>query len=129
MKKYIVPTLNLIIMSSLFTYLSIRDRTLTNGILCIAGTLFFYGFIVWNLKKGINEIKVSTLNQIMSLLSLALLTGTLYEVISGNFITEGTGNMMAYILTIAGLLIWAYNYYIKPFIKFHYKERSEITHE
>ena len=51
----------------------------------------------------------------MTLLSVVLTAGCLYEIITGNMISDEAGNWMVILLVDAGGGIWLYDYCINPF--------------
>ncbi|MBQ9946912.1 MAG: hypothetical protein IJO91_00860 [Oscillospiraceae bacterium] len=60
---------------------------------------------------------LSVINKMVTLLSVVLLTGCIYEFATGNTISDRTGDIMALAVGAIGIVMWVYDYYIKPFRK------------
>ncbi|MEE0265716.1 MAG: hypothetical protein UD936_08835, partial [Acutalibacteraceae bacterium] len=54
------------------------------------------------------------INKMMTILSATLLAGSLYENVTGQMISDKTGDYMAMIIIAIGVVILVYDYYIKP---------------
>lgn len=114
MKKYVIPTLNMIIFFSLAIYTSIRDGKAYHLIWIIGVGLYFYRFIILNLRKNTNTVKVSAMNKAFSYLTMLVLDLTIYEVLTGDRISDEAGDYLAYSVLAVTLLIWLIDYYIRP---------------
>lgn len=115
-KNYIISIGNCVVICMLFFLLSIRDDTVGLTLLFIFGEIIITGYLVKNIKNKINTIKVNAINKMMTLLSVVLTLGFLYECSTGSRITDKTGDLLAVLLLIICVLIWLYDYWIKPFI-------------
>ncbi|MBQ8613640.1 MAG: hypothetical protein IJ416_05440 [Ruminiclostridium sp.] len=115
MKKYIIPTINCVIICALILFLNIRDDTPIIGILFSIGTVAVTLYLIKLIRNNGNEIKINAINKLMTLTSVVLTAGCLYELITGNMISDKTGDIIALIVVIIGICIWLYDYCIKPF--------------
>ena len=114
MKKYVIPTLNLIIISLTSAYIEIREGQAYHLIWIIGIGFFYYWFIISNLRKNTNEIKIKSMNKILSILAMVSLGGTAYELITGDRISDEVGDYLVYSVLAVTLLIILVDYYIKP---------------
>lgn len=115
MKKYILPIVNGVIICSLAIILNIRDDTLIIGVLFAVIMLTATVYLINLIKNNGNEIRIKAINKIMTILSAVLLAGWLYETVTGNMISDETGDYMAIATVAVGVIIWLHDYYIKPF--------------
>ena len=114
MKKYILPFFNCIIISTLAFGLNLRDDTIITGVFFAIMTLVATIYQIYLIKKNGNEIKINAINKIMTILSAILVGGSLYEIFTGQMISDETGDYMALAIIIVGGVILVYDYYIKP---------------
>lgn len=115
MKKYILPVVNCIVICSLCLCGNLRDGTPIHSVFFIAITLAFSIFLIKLIKDKGNPIKINAMNKIITLTSLVLAGGFLYETITGNMISDKAGDILAVCLVLVGIVIWLYDYFIKPF--------------
>ena len=115
MKKYILPIVNCIIICSLSLILNLRDDTLVIGIILSIIILVETIYHINLIRKNGNQIKINAINKIMTLSSVVLMSGCLYEVITGSAISDEVGDYIAIALVVIGVFIWLYDYCIKPF--------------
>lgn len=115
MIKYILPVLNCVIICALALMLNFRDNTPVIGVILAIIMLIATIYQINLIRKNGNEIKIKAINKIMTLGSAVLIAGCLYEIITGNMISDEVGDIMAIVLVVAGVGIWLYDYCIKPF--------------
>jgi len=113
--KYILPIVNCVIICTLAVVLNFRDDTPVIGVIFAAIILVLTAYQINLIGKNGNEIKIKAINKIMTLGSAVLIVGCLYEIITGNMISDEAGDIMAILLVAAGIGIWLYDYCIKPF--------------
>lgn len=113
--KYILPIVNCVIICSLSLILNFRDDTPIIGVILAIIVLIETVYHINLIRKNGNQIKINAINKITTLLSVALIAGCLYEIITGNMISDQAGDIMAIVLVIIGGGIWLYDYCIKPF--------------
>ena len=104
----------MIIFFPLAIYNSIRDGEAYHLIWIIGIGIFFYRYIISNLKKNTNKIKVSAMNKAFSYLTMLTLGVAIFEILSGDRISEEVGDHLAYSVLAVTLLIWLIDYYIRP---------------
>ncbi len=115
MIKYILPIVNCIIICSLSVLMNFRDDTLIIGVILAIIVLIETVYHINLIRKNGNQIKINAVNKIMTLLSVVLIAGCLYEIVTGNMISDEAGDIMAMLLVAVGGGIWLYDYCIKPF--------------
>ncbi len=115
MIKYLLPITNGVISCSLALLLNFRDDTPIYGVLFAIIILVATVYLINLIRKNGNEIKINAINKLMTLLSAVLIAGCLYETITGNMISDETGDYMAIAVVAVGIIIWLYDYCIKPF--------------
>ncbi len=115
MKKYFLPIVNLVMISLATLLLNLRDDTPFNAVLIIIGVICVTAYLIKNLKNGENTIKVNALNKALTLGAAILTIGALYEFLTGERISDESGDIMAVLLVIVCIGIWLYDYFIKPF--------------
>lgn len=115
MMKYILPIVNCVIICTLSVMLNFRDDTPVIGVILAVIILIVTIYHISLIRKNGNEIKIKAINKIMTLGSAVLIAGCLYEIITGNIISDQAGDIMSILLVAAGAGIWLYDYCIKPF--------------
>ena len=113
--KYILPIVNCVIICALSLMMNFRDDTPIIGVVLAIIILIETVYHINLIRKNGNEIKIKAINKIMTLGSAVLVVGCLYEIITGNMISDEAGDIMAILLVAAGIGIWLYDYCIKPF--------------
>ena len=113
--KYILPIVNCVIICTLSLILNFRDNTPIIGVILAIVVLIETVYHINLIRKNGNQIKINSINKVMTLLSVALIAGCLYEMITGNIISDQAGDIMAIALVAIGVGIWLYDYCIKPF--------------
>lgn len=115
MMKYILPAVNGVILCTTSLLLNIREGTPVIGVLLAMIMLIATVYQMNLIQKNGSEIKIEAFNKIMTLASIVLTAGCLYEVITGNIISDEEGDYMAMTLVVIGVGIWVHDYFIKPF--------------
>lgn len=115
MLKYLLPIVNCTITCTLVVVLNFRDDTPAIGIIFAVIILVLTAYQINLIRKNGNEIKIKAINKIMTLGSVVLTAGCLYEGITGDSISDETGDYIAIAVVIAGVVIWLYDYCMKPF--------------
>ena len=113
--KYILPIVNCVIICTLSLILNFRDNTPIIGVILAIVVLIETVYHINLIRKNGNQIKINAINKVMTLLYVALIAGCLYEMITGNIISDQAGDIMAIALVAIGVGIWLYDYCIKPF--------------
>ena len=113
--KYILPIVNCVVICTLSLILNFRDDTPIIGVILAIIILIETVYHINLIRKNGNQIKINSINKVMTLLSVALIAGCLYEMITGNIISDQAGDIIAIALVAIGVGIWLYDYCIKPF--------------
>lgn len=113
--KYILPVVNGIVICTLAIVLNFRDDTPMIGVIFAMIVLIETVYHINLIRKNGNEIKINAINKVMTLLSVVLIVGCLYEGITGNVISDKAGDYIAIAVVVIGTIIWIYDYCIKPF--------------
>ena len=113
--KYILPIVNCVIICTLSLMMNFRDDTPIIGVILAIIILIETVYHINLIRKNGNQIKINSINKVMTLLSVALIAGCLYEMITGNIISDQAGDIIAIALVAIGVGIWLYDYCIKPF--------------
>lgn len=113
--KLILAIVNCVVICTLALILNFRDDTPIMGVLFSIIVLIETVYLINLIRKNGNEIKINAINKIMTLLSVVLTAGCLYETITGNVISDKTGDYVAIGVVVVGGIIWLYDYCIKPF--------------
>lgn len=113
--KYILPAVNCIVICTLALLLNFRDDTPIIGVIFVMIILIETVYHINLIRKNGSEIKINAINKTMTLLSAVLIAGCLYEGITGNTISDKAGDYIAIAVVVIGVIIWLYDYCIKPF--------------
>ncbi len=113
--KYILPIVNCVIICTLALMMNFRDETPIIGIILSVVILIETVYHINLIRKNGNQIKINGINKIMTLCSAVAIAGCLYEIITGNMISDEAGDIIAIAFVVVGGGIWLYDYCIKPF--------------
>ena len=121
-KKYVLPTIDLIISLTVLIVLSIRDNELYSTIFSVVICFGVYGYLIINLYRQTNPIKVKTATKIYTFAASVLLFGAIYEYSCNRRIGGEAENILTMFVAGVSIFIWLYDYFLKPYLKLWLKK-------
>ncbi len=84
---------------------NVRDNTPVIGAIVAVAVIVFTVYHIRLIKNNGNKIKINCLNKLVTLLSVVLLSGCIYEFATGNIISDRTGDIMALAVGAVGVVM------------------------